>query len=421
MELLTLPIFYVFALSYLVFRIPFFQKLNFQSPYLTALLAALKMLAGALYIFYHFKLSGAGDINGYIRDGLIIFNQIEKSPLNFLQLVFGLNNVEIPEHLSNPIYSMGYWEDTSAYMVIRFNALFSLISFGNIYVYGIFSGFLSFTGCYLIALSLKKFINAGTLTLLSLFLFPPILYWTSGPHKEYLSLLSLGMILYGFTNLIQNKKLTYLLLFFAGLAVLTLVRQHIAALLIPCLISFYFVEKFRFNHILTYTGVFAAFVLAGTFIKIPFADATFVEMVLNKKALFESLRKGNTFFELDAYHTALDIFINIPQALLNTLSRPFFWEISNIKLLVISVESFFITLITIAGIASLRKLNSNEKNLILLLISFSFAYLILTGLIVPNWGAIIRYRSVALAFMIPALVFSISKNNFFNKILQKLN
>lgn len=142
-----LILFYLIILAFIAYKlsIKFLPQIN---PFTIVGFALLKMIFGIFYILYHEKIQHGGDIFLYFRDGQIIFNEIYNNPIYFLQLTFGFNNNEAPENVSTAIEEMGFWRDTAAYTVVRFNAIFSLVSFGNIYIHGIFSGFLSFIGCF---------------------------------------------------------------------------------------------------------------------------------------------------------------------------------------------------------------------------------------------------------------------------------
>lgn len=419
MDLLVIT-FYIFILSFLVYKSSFFNSLFPNNKTIIPLLASLKMLAGIFYMYYHYNFENAGDINCYIADGQIIYEQLQINPLHYIELTFGLNNTQIPVHLETPIYAMGFWEDTSAYLIVRFNAVVRLFSFGNVYVHGLFSGFFSFVGCYFIALTIKENLKLDTTSIVSIFLFPPILYWTSGPHKEFVSIFGLGLLLFGFFKSInENMKIKYLLISILGFCILGLVRVHIAIFFIPSLLAFLLVKKFNFKIIFTYLIVFIVFILASSIFPNPLTDSNLIDLILSKKQDFKVLNRGNTIVELNEYNNFKDILFSLPQALLNTISRPFVWEIKNIKLAFISIESSIISIIIVLGMFSFKKLNYNQKNIMFLMISFSFTYLILVGLIVPNWGAIIRYRSIALVLIIPIFIFLLQKNTFFQQLRAK--
>jgi hypothetical protein len=413
---LLLPIFYLFVLSFLVYRTEFFKICGFSGKAITSL-ALIKMLAGIAYIFAHTQWINSGDIALYFRDSQIILEQIHTDWKIFFRLVFGPNKTEILPHLAEAIYKMGFWGDTAAYTVVRFNAVFSLFSMGNIYVHGIFSGFLSFIGCILIAKCFENALKNIALSSLSVFLFPSVLFWTSGMHKEFVSTFALGLICFGFFKLFESIRLKYVFLLLIGYTILFLVREHIASLLIPCFIAFAITRKTNVRPVAVYGMVYLIIAAVFILIPIPFAGGTITELILNKKDLFNSLKTGNTHLELGQYSSLSDIIIHIPQALFNTTFRPLITEANTPLLTIASFESMVFGIMLIFSLSILIQLPSESKPFLLFFLFFGISYLIVTGLIVPNTGAILRYRSIALIALIPAIFHILSvKINFFNQI-----
>jgi hypothetical protein len=414
-------IFYVASFSYLVAQSEFFGSIGLSKK-TVAVLALMKMLAGIAYIYIQCNVIGSGDILLYFRDGQIIFNELFQNPANYFRLTFGLNNTSISPQIANTVYEMGFWGDTSAYLIVRFNALVSLFSFGNIYIHGIFSGFLSFVGCFLLAKAFKTQLNASKLALLAIFLFPSVFLWTSGIHKEFVSTLALGVIVYNFFQFFHSHSYKNAGSFLLGFALLFLVREHIAALLVPCLISYTIYHHTKFNPLMVFGGVYLLLAITFIAVPIPFTDGTAIDLILNKKELFKSLKTGNTHIELNDYSDLKGILFQIPQALYNTTIRPVFSEANTFLLKVASVESFLFTVLLLFSIVYLPFYKGKPVAFLVFFLAFGISYLVVTGLIVPNIGAILRYRSLAILMLTP-LIFTIlsEKFTFFKKLTSFFN
>ena len=94
-------------------------------------------------------------------------------------------------------YNFGLINDNQT--IIRFNALIQFFSFGNYQIHNILFNLLSFTGLLAIWKFFKtKFEVKKWMLLLSLFLFPTVLLWTSGVLKESILIFALGFFLYFF-------------------------------------------------------------------------------------------------------------------------------------------------------------------------------------------------------------------------------
>ena len=91
-----------------------------------------KCLLAIVYINLHYELFNGGDTWKYVRDGQIIFETLAEDPLKYLRLTFGPNNTELTPWLAPEIDAMGFWGDTSAYSVVRFNALANLSTWASI-------------------------------------------------------------------------------------------------------------------------------------------------------------------------------------------------------------------------------------------------------------------------------------------------
>jgi hypothetical protein len=92
-----------------------------------------------------------------------------------------------------------------------------------------------------------------------------------------------------------------------------------------------------------------------------------------------------------------------PIALLNAMFRPFPWNIRSPFMLLSGVENLIVLLLLILCV--LRFQGGTFLNPIFwVAISFSFCILILTGLVTPVVGAIVRYKVPALPFLVCALI-----------------
>jgi len=108
---------------------------------------------------------------------------------------------------------------------------------------------------------------------------------------------------------------------------------------------------------------------------------------------------------------------SVPNALVNTLLRPFLWEAKSPLLLISAIETFIIFLI---GIACLTFMKSSfslmEKNLLYFSITFVLIIFCLAGLTVPILGAIARYKVPAMPFLLIIFVLILDKEKLKRKL-----
>lgn len=412
---------YLFILFFIVHKNSFFSLKSISKKQLFLFLG-LKFIFGALYIFAHQYLLSGGDIFMYFKDAEIIHNALTENPLYYFKLVFMPNNVSIPVDVAPYIYEMGFWGDTGAYMLVRFNALIRLISFGNIYIHGLFASFFSFVGGLLIAKVFESNLKPNALVSMSIFLSPTLLFWTSGIHKEFVSVFALGLILFHFFKLIKrfNSPLN-LLGFTVGLFLFFFTRNYMLLSLIPSILAF---SLFKMFHLRFRRAIFFSILILIAFLRfqnIPGYNKTGFEVILEKRSQFEDLNQGNTSIELEKISpNFISLMQNSPKALFNTLFRPHILEANSGLLVLAMIENIGLLLLIILAFLHFHKLNRKEANFIIYMLIYSISLLLIIGWIVPNIGAILRYRSIALVILIPSLVFVVSKNNFFKSLEQKL-
>lgn len=414
-------ILYFTLLALLVHKWSVFRLQNFDPKVITSL-AAVKMLIGAFYVFCHISYINGGDVLHYFNDGNIIFSHID-NPLHFIQLVFGGNGGEIPTHLSEPIYAMGFWSDPAAYMVVRLNALFRLFSFGNIYTHGLFAGFLSFIGIFAIAKVFVRYLNASKIAILSLFLFPSLLFWTSGLQKESITVLCIGWITY-FTISAGNGSFMkrYLILTIVAACLLFVTRSYLLLLFMPSIVAYLVTSKRPKYPLLNYFGVYALAFLLLVFLPVPLLGMSGLDILSNKIHQFSSLRVGNTSIDL-AYsnYNMLELIQYLPRSLFNTIVRPTPGDINTLYLALSGVESWIVTFILITFFFRFRRFNEKQKNIMLFCLFYGWSFLIVIGWIVPNIGAILRYRSISLLFLVPIGLNAINFTKIFQLFSPKKN
>ena len=408
---------YIFIFSLLIYKLDFFSLKKLNKKTILSLFL-LKVLAGFIYVYISKNYLSAGDVFSYYKDGIIVYDQLLNGEvLTFLQLTFGFNNVNITPNIAQSVYEMGYWYDSSAYMMVRSNALINIFTFGSgVYANAVFFSFSSFMACVLLAKVFEQHLQAKSyLVYVAIFLTPSLFFWTSGMHKETLSVVLIALILYSFFHKSVKYKYSSLLVFVLSLGLLYQTRFFIASMLLPPIVAYLIWLGLKKYRPLLVFGSFFSMVLVGTYL-IPavFGLPNLVDEVLEKKALYEALDNGNTAINLGTYQESyLGIFLKTPQALFNALVRPHFLDIKSFFLGLASLESLLISVSFLVSLFYIKQLNQKERAIIFVFFGFAISYLILTGLIVPNLGAILRYRSVALFLLVPSIAFLIEKRNVF--------
>lgn len=396
-----LIIVYLIIFSFLISKLPYFQISRPGKGFLIGvfwLKTAFAIGYGVVHAYYY----GHCDTFQYFDDGNILFSVLNQNPLQYLRLVLGPNNVEYGEGLKPIIEQMGFWGNNGSYAVVRFHGLVRIFSFGYYNVHAVFMAFVSFVGLvgiYRVVVSVAA--DRWKLLAGAIFLLPSILFFGSGLHKEGLLICAIGLILFAFISLMNKPQYAryWILLCLSSVLLFALKEFYLVALL-PCLIGYLVIRKTEKYKAATFGFILIAYwaALFGAHHILPVDSLA--EKIAQKQSDFMIL-KGNSFIEVPALEpNSSSIVKQIPGALLNTTFRPYPWEVKNLRQGIYLTESVLILILFILAICFPEKKAYRSNLLVWLSFGFSVSSFIIIGLIVPNLGAIWRYKIPALLFLL---------------------
>lgn len=108
-----------------------------------------------------------------------------------------------------------------------------------------------------------------------------------------------------------------------------------------------------------------------------------------------------------------------PVALLNAMFRPFPWNIRSPFMMLSGIENLIILLLLVLCVVRFQS-NALAHPIFWVAATFSFCILILTGLVTPVVGAIVRYKVPALPFLVCALIALIDTTSIEQFLLEKI-
>lgn len=366
---------------------------------------ALKCLLGLLYLWVHLQYYGGGDTANYLRDGDIIFNSLKDSPTEYLMLSLGPNDMPvIPTFIQEQVDAMGYWHDDSAYTMVRFCALVNLFAWGNHYVTAIIMAFLSTLGLWWLFLAFRQVSTSLLPLFIGIFFIPSNLFWTSGIHKEGLMLFFLGAFLYNTMMLLSGpSRIRNVVIAVIAAWFIFTIRDFVFYLLIISMVGAIISRPIPQYTPLIFLSVLCLAAVAAQLIPYHGMDNLF-HIVTEKQAQFRALEAGKSQVFLPELQPDLaSILSQLPRALYNTLIAPStFWN-GNPFYIIVSLDNLLILAgILFAGFKLKFKRLINDPYLLLPIMA-GVCLLLLIGLIVPNVGAIVRYRSIALLLILGSL------------------
>ncbi|HYV91384.1 MAG TPA: hypothetical protein VE978_06360 [Chitinophagales bacterium] len=400
---------YTALFSFIIFRVKFFQRFSI-SPKLIVAIFIVKVLAGIFYGFIHEQFYYGGDTLSYFNDSKIIVGSLTSGHIHeYLKLVFGINTRPPDPDIRPYAAAMSYWNDMSAYSIVRFHALSSLFSLGYYYVDVVFYNFFTLIGLlYLFLFFLEILSDKKYFLLIVVFFFPSILFWSSGIHKDGISLAALGLLLYFLKQIMTPDKIFHrqnvknFIGFLLGFWILVVVRNFWLLLLIPGLIAFawtirspkHILVKFIFTYII-YFGI-------TTNLNYIQPDWDFLNILVVKQNDFLSLKSESKTLEVQPLIPSLpSVAEQIPTSISNCLLRPWLSDVKNPLRFCAAVENVIVILILVLTVVFIRRnLNTSQQSLLFLSLFFSFTIFIVTGIAVPVLGALVRYKMIGVLFLL---------------------
>ena len=402
---LLVPLIYFLIFLYVIQKANFF-KIEEISIRQLWIFFSIKIFAGlTLWYIYsnHYTLRNTSDAFRYFDDAMIVRNNLIEKPLDFFKILLGYDNgseyfkAEYYEKMSTwnkPYYHRTYNDNMT---IIRLNMVFSLFSGGNYHVHTVLANVLSFIGLTAFLKGLKVFFKGKVAALACLvFLTPSLLFWGSGVLKESIMIFSFGMFFMSAFKLINRITIRYSFWLMVGFVGLALSKFYVLLALLPFLISYAIVRKFNFKIAYAYISVLTISSMLAFGFKYVHPKYDLPDIMMDKQKDFINTGiewKANSLVEISRLDgTAWSMIKTIPEAIRNTLFRPYFPEATNAMMITCSVEIFLIIIFCFLCYYYKSSLKHININLFLLLLFYSLSMATLIGWVTPILGAVVRYK-----------------------------
>ena len=406
-----------------------FFKNKWVSKKKIKLFFVIKLIVG-LFLFWvysnHYsnsKLSRQdADIFKYFDDSEYIYNSLYNKPIDFTKILLGLDFDK--NYFSKEYYiNMNNWDNhynshlfNDSRAIIRINAIIRVFSFGYYSIHILFFCFIGFTGLFALFKGCTAYFNKKENWLFySLFLIPSVLLWSSGVLKEPLMLYSLGFIFYYMT--LKNYSKSILLNLIACLVILFFIKFYVFSILLCLLVPFKYNLVKNFKHkFVPYILSLSLFCLLAILLN---PKINLLNLIDKKQESFISETKyknSGSYFEITNIEPNLESIIKvIPEAIFNSLTRPLPWNVNSLIQLPAVLENILLlALIVLAFLDLYRKkmLRKIDVNFVLFCSIFVFLNYVIIGIITPVSGALVRYKMIALPFLIMLILLTVNLNRF---------
>lgn len=271
--------------------------------------------------------------------------------------------------------------------------------------------FIGFMGIYLGYRGAVYFFNEEKPQLLALMsLVPTSIFWTAALGKDPLSLLGVGIYIYGCFRWLRDFKGRHAILIFAGIALVSLIRVYfIPILAIPIAVAFLFQTRQPIVRLLFSPMVLWIFFESlrnfGSAFRIESFDA-----FMAYQAGVASGWAGGSNFVLPAIDSPIKLALISPLAIFTALFRPTLLEAHNAFALAAAMDNTVLLVLFFYAFARSRVRELLQPELIWM-ISFVLMWSLMYGIGTGNLGAISRFKVQILPIFIILLVYMARKRS----------
>ncbi len=279
----------------------------------------------------------------------------------------------------------------------------NLFSFGNYYVDIIFYNFIAFFGsiCFFRVLQ-YLFPGKNKAHIVSAFLIPSFLFWTSGMHKDGYIFLLIAIILFNLVLKAANQKarpmpVIYIMLCFAGIF---LFRNYVALLLLPALAVWIASNNSNKRSALLFPAIYLVmgiFIFVGKEIH---PSLNFPAFIAERQHEFLSLPANSNITVEPLDGSSGSLLRHTPQAIETGFFRPFFFENKGLMYTAFAIELTFFWLLFLLFVTRIKYVTATQGSFFSLCICFTFSCWLFLGFTVPVLGALVRYKSIFLPLLV---------------------
>lgn len=389
---------------------------------------AFGMALWAVYT-YIYPDRATADVFKYFDDSAHMFKALPDRPVDYMRMMLGIGN-DTPEFRDLYYKDMNNWVRhyesniyNDAHTMIRFNAVVRLISFSEFHVHTVVAAFLSMTG--MVALY-RAFVGSlpglERALMVVVFLLPSVLFWASGVIKESLLFFGLGLLVHKVTRMLEQSPrwkdpfvlcLIGILLFF--------LKFYVLLSLLPALILLVWSRRSTRGAVwLKAMIVYGLFALIGLNMEhlIPGLDILGTITMKQRDFIGLAIQMNSGSFVMPPkllLPDALLFLSQAPYAAYITLVGPMIHSGSGALGLISAIENLVIIVFLALTIVFRRPWARLDHTLLLVVLLYVFVLVLVIGWTTPVMGAIVRYRTPLLPFLMIAGLLLLDRNRLFAK------
>jgi len=405
---------YTAAFLFLLRKLSFFHLPAIPISWLQ-LAFVLKVLGGiALGLLYweYYHDPSSSDTIKFFNDSKFIYDARFSQPFHFFKMLTGIdgNNPAL-----RPYYAQMFaWLNTDVLFndnktIIRLNTVFRFFSCGYYYVHVVFINFLSFAGLVALFKALSTYCSGRhRLLFLLMFTVPSLAFWGSGVLKDGLLLFEVGFLILTFQRLLSGDyRIKTILVFGMSLMLLCFTKLYMIVSVFPGLIAWRLAKNSsNLRAFYRFVAVYTIFIIAG--FNVFRVDDRFdlSAIIYYKQRNFitqvNDMKPGSMIEIPTLEYGFLPTLKSAPGAFFRTLWKPSLADnLSNKMVLLAALENTFLLLV-LAGLLLFYRRKGLPQLLPIHFFSLFVILLIYTliGITTPVLGAMVRYKIIALPFLL---------------------
>ncbi|MBL7765473.1 MAG: hypothetical protein JNJ58_05235 [Chitinophagaceae bacterium] len=395
-------IFYLFLFIWFfkVFGIENNTGLSFNT---IAAVFILKALAGCLNLYIHNLEYLTNDVFFYYGQTKIYLAVLSTNPgLFFKEWLF--NWGDITHHLN--FFSRGnmaYWSDLGTLVHTKYMILASIFTLGSEYANVVFYNVIFFIGqlllykCFYQLQPEKKY-----LFLISIFLVPSVIFWCSGIHKDGWVLAALGGICFYTLRLSRQQQWKDFMLLILCFILLLVLRYFYFLCLFPVYVIW--LASLKIPRPLR-VFMIGSIVMMGLIIALHlfFPGIDPLQIVVNKQIEYFKLKGYSDIHTPTLTNDLMSFVKHFPIALYHAFFIPVLKFTDPLKYIAAALDSLLIVVALFLSVIHIRRKYLVEA-FPLFCLFFSMLLLLFMSYTIPNAGALVRYKSVPTALLLPAII-----------------
>ncbi len=378
-------------------------------------LFVLKVTAGCVYGYFYSLPSyiQTSDTWRYFQLSKSETDLLLSNPVKFITSIFSYDYNSIGNMF---IAKDSYWNNLKDISLIKILAVVNVVTLKNYYADVTFFNLFFFFGCIAFYRLLKEKMQGNDwIRIAFVFCIPSFLFWCSGIHKDGFIFLAIALIAYYVNECMKRKKLygKALIAFACCSLLLFAMRNFVLLLLLPAVITWYLCNRYQKKQLAIAVLVYGV-ALMFFFISPAISHTIdFPAYILNKQNEFKALG-GNSQLSLPVLAPNLAGFMKFfPYAFDIAFLRPHPTETTNFLYWPAIAENLFIYVLMLYAVykffsSKQKQFDASSKALFIFCFVFALSNLLMMGYTVTLTGAIVRYKSFVLPFLIAPLSYFIN-------------